>query len=199
MPRIRPSWTPTTKAHLISNGNYVAEWDVPCRTRARVCGRGERNPAQSWPRSATRTARGVTSGDNLGSTQNNGTRPVSRLPSRLRVGQQPEQSRKGNASPRPSSTASPPTKAEFLRAAARYMHYLHGVNPFSLVYLSNMNEHGAENSDNDFSTPGSPTRAPPGIASACPPTVRRPGYLVGGPNPSYDWDGCCPNGCGTPQ
>lgn len=24
-----------------------------------------------------------------------------------------------------------------------------------------------------------------------------PGYLVGGPNPSYDWAGCCPSGCGT--
>jgi hypothetical protein len=24
-----------------------------------------------------------------------------------------------------------------------------------------------------------------------------PGFLVGGPNPSYDWDGCCPNSCGS--
>jgi hypothetical protein len=23
-----------------------------------------------------------------------------------------------------------------------------------------------------------------------------PGFLTGGPNPSYDWDGCCPAGCG---
>ena len=23
------------------------------------------------------------------------------------------------------------------------------------------------------------------------------GYLTGGPNPSYDWDGCCPSGCGS--
>jgi endoglucanase len=23
-----------------------------------------------------------------------------------------------------------------------------------------------------------------------------PGFLAGGPNPSYDWDGCCPDGCG---
>jgi hypothetical protein len=24
-----------------------------------------------------------------------------------------------------------------------------------------------------------------------------PGYLTGGPNPSYNWDGCCPGGCGS--
>jgi hypothetical protein len=26
-----------------------------------------------------------------------------------------------------------------------------------------------------------------------------PGFLAGGPNPGYDWDGCCPSSCGTPQ
>jgi hypothetical protein len=24
-----------------------------------------------------------------------------------------------------------------------------------------------------------------------------PGFLTGGPNPGYDWDGCCPGGCGS--
>ncbi|MCK4746258.1 MAG: T9SS type A sorting domain-containing protein, partial [Bacteroidales bacterium] len=24
-----------------------------------------------------------------------------------------------------------------------------------------------------------------------------PGFLTGGPNPSYNWDGCCPSGCGS--
>jgi hypothetical protein len=26
-----------------------------------------------------------------------------------------------------------------------------------------------------------------------------PGFLTGGPNPQYDWDGCCPSGCGTAE
>jgi hypothetical protein len=26
--------------------------------------------------------------------------------------------------------------------------------------------------------------------------IAPPGYLPGGPNPTYAWDGCCPNGCG---
>ena len=30
--------------------------------------------------------------------------------------------------------------------AERYVHYIHGVNPLGLVYLSAMNEHGAEKS-----------------------------------------------------
>jgi len=24
-----------------------------------------------------------------------------------------------------------------------------------------------------------------------------PGFMPGGPNPSYNWDGCCPSGCGS--
>ncbi len=83
------------------------------------------------------------------------------------------------------------TDADFMRAAARYIHYLHGVNPLSLVYLSNMNEHGAENSVNEFyhtwfadksaawDRVGTSTYGPP------------PGFLTGGPNPTYSWDACC--------
>ena len=44
----------------------------------------------------------------------------------------------------------PAQEADAARAAERYVHYLHGVNPFGLVYLSNMNEHGSENSVNEF-------------------------------------------------
>jgi endoglucanase len=82
--------------------------------------------------------------------------------------------------------------------AARYIHYLHGVNPLGKVFLSNMGAYGAENSVDQFyhtwfshgsalwdSVSGS-THGP------------APGFLVGGPNPSYDWDGCCPGSCGSP-
>ena len=86
---------------------------------------------------------------------------------------------------------------EIKNAAEHYLHYLHGVNPLGKVYLSNMGAHGAENSVDQFyhtwfskgsarwsSVQGS-THGP------------APGFLVGGPNPYYDWDGCCPNSCGT--
>jgi len=82
-------------------------------------------------------------------------------------------------------------------AAENYIHYIHGVNPLNLVYLSNMYNFGAENSVNEFyhswfkkssvkwDRVGESTYGP------------APGFLTGGPNPSYDWDGCCPSGCGS--
>jgi endoglucanase len=82
--------------------------------------------------------------------------------------------------------------ADTLNAGAAYLHYLHGVNPLGQVYLSNMGSFGAENSIGQFyhswfadgsalwdSVSGS-TFGPP------------PGFLVGGPNPSYSWDDRCP-------
>jgi endoglucanase len=82
-------------------------------------------------------------------------------------------------------------------AALGYLHYLHGVNPLGLVYLSNMGDVGAEKSVDQFyhawfangsanwdSVSGS-TYGP------------APGFLVGGANPFYDWDACCPTGCGS--
>ncbi len=78
------------------------------------------------------------------------------------------------------------TTADSQRAGSRYVHAMHGVNPLQLVYLTNMGDHGAVT----FATKiyhswfgqGSNYPAPPG-------------YLPGGPNPGYTWDGCCPNGC----
>lgn len=91
----------------------------------------------------------------------------------------------------------PDFKAEARRAAERYIHYIHGVNPLGLVYLSNMGESGAEKSVTQFyhswfgeGTPWDEV----GVSEFGPP----PGFLAGGPNPSYDWDGCCEtNSCGT--
>ncbi len=82
-------------------------------------------------------------------------------------------------------------------AAEVYLHYLHGVNPFNMVYLSNMYKFGAENSVNEFYhswfTNGSAKWDRVGKSTYGP----APGFLTGGPNPGYDWDGCCPGGCGS--
>ncbi|MBK7399173.1 MAG: glycoside hydrolase family 9 protein [Myxococcales bacterium] len=84
--------------------------------------------------------------------------------------------------------------ADVTRAAERYVHYVHGVNPLQLVYLSNMGDYGANKSITRFYhswfAKGSDWDAV-GVSKYPPP----PGYLVGGPNPSYKWDGCCPGGC----
>ena len=73
-------------------------------------------------------------------------------------------------------------------------HYVHGVNPLGLVYLSNMGGSGATKSVTRFFhswfAHGSMWDAV-GVSKYGPP----PGYLTGGPNPGYTWDSCCPNGC----
>ncbi|HTN82109.1 MAG TPA: glycoside hydrolase family 9 protein [Sorangium sp.] len=89
--------------------------------------------------------------------------------------------------------------ADAARAAARYVHYLHGVNPLGLVYLSNMGAYGAERSASEFYHTwfhdGSERWDRVGVSTYGP----APGFLTGGPNPSYDKDGCCPEGCGSPE
>jgi len=81
-----------------------------------------------------------------------------------------------------------------VRGAERYIHYIHGVNPLQLVYLSNMGAFGASKSVTRFFHSwfgnGSYWDAA-GVSMYGPP----PGYLTGGPNPGYTWDGCCPGGC----
>lgn len=80
--------------------------------------------------------------------------------------------------------------------ALDYLHYLHGVNPMGKVYLSNMGAYGAEDSVDSFYhswfTDGSAdwdsvTESNYGPA---------PGFVVGGANPQYNWDACCPTSCG---
>lgn len=81
-------------------------------------------------------------------------------------------------------------------AAEGYIHYLHGVNPFNMVYLSNMYGYGGDNCVNEFYhawfAHGSPRWDRVGVSTYGPP----PGFLTGGPNPSYNYDACCPSGCG---
>lgn len=85
----------------------------------------------------------------------------------------------------------------FNDAAQNYIHYIHGVNPINLVYLSNMYKYGAKNSVNEFYhswfTDKSALWDRVGKSTYGP----APGFLTGGPNPSYKWDGCCPAGCGS--
>jgi len=71
------------------------------------------------------------------------------------------------------------------------------VNPLSLVYLSNMDAFGAENSVNEIYHSWFADKSKlwdrVGTSSYGP----APGFLSGGPNPGYTWDACCPASCGS--
>lgn len=81
-------------------------------------------------------------------------------------------------------------------AAAGFLHYLHGVNPVGITYLSNMYGLGGDTCVNEFYnswfTDGSVLWDRVGVSTYGPP----PGFIPGGANPSYSLDPCCPNGCG---
>ncbi|HEY0031183.1 MAG TPA: glycoside hydrolase family 9 protein [Bacteroidia bacterium] len=87
--------------------------------------------------------------------------------------------------------------ANYTNAASGFVHYFHGVNPNSKTYVSNMGKYGAENSVTSFYhswfEDGSALWDEVGISTYGP----APGFMPGGVNPSYDWDGCCPTGCGS--
>lgn len=86
--------------------------------------------------------------------------------------------------------------ADALRAAERYVHYIHGVNPLNFCYLSNMKDFGADQGVTQFYhtwfADGSPWDIV-GQSDYGPP----PGYVVGGANASYDWDDCCNSSCSS--
>jgi hypothetical protein len=88
---------------------------------------------------------------------------------------------------------------KYTNAASGFVHYFHGVNPNTKVYLSNMGNYGAENSVTQFYHSwfenGSALWDEVGVSAYGP----APGYIPGGPNPGYALDGCCPNGCGGAQ
>ena len=89
-----------------------------------------------------------------------------------------------------------PAPDEARDAAAGYLHYMHGTNPLGRVYLTNMGEFGAERSADTiyhaWFTDGSERWDDLRTSEVGP----APGFVPGGPNPSYDWDACCPASCG---
>jgi hypothetical protein len=74
--------------------------------------------------------------------------------------------------------------ATYRVAAAGYLHYIHGVNPHSMTFLTNMSEYGAENSANEMYHGwfGDRTEWDSAKTSLKGPA---PGYLTGGANPTY--------------
>ncbi len=78
----------------------------------------------------------------------------------------------------------PDKETTYRDRALEILHYFHGVNPFNLVYLSNMYACGAENSVNeiwhDWFADG--TKYDNALTS---PNGPAPGYLTGGPNKNY--------------
>jgi hypothetical protein len=79
-------------------------------------------------------------------------------------------------------------KAAYETRALETLHYLHGVNPFALVYLSNMYRYGATRSLNEIyhSWFWRGTKWSNAVTSACGPA---PGYISGGPNGNAVRDG----------
>lgn len=82
-------------------------------------------------------------------------------------------------------------------AAEDYLHYLHGVNPIGLVYLSNMQRAGAELSAKTMFHSWFADKSKWDEVSASTPGPA-PGFLVGGPNSSFSLDSCCTAPSGDP-
>lgn len=90
-----------------------------------------------------------------------------------------------------------PDSSGFKTCAQGYIHYMHGVNPNSFTYLSNMSALGAENSVTQFYHSwfhdGSALWDQVGVSTYGPP----PGFIPGGPNPTYTLDACCSGSCSS--
>ncbi|HXC07901.1 MAG TPA: glycoside hydrolase family 9 protein [Steroidobacteraceae bacterium] len=78
--------------------------------------------------------------------------------------------------------------AAYVSRALGMLHYFHGVNPLSMVYLSNMYRFGATRSANEIYHTWfwSGTKWSNALTSACGPA---PGYVPGGPNANAVKDG----------
>jgi hypothetical protein len=91
-----------------------------------------------------------------------------------------------------------PDKNElFTGAAEDYLHYIHGVNPMGLVYLTNMNSNGASNSLTEIYHTWFCDKSSQWDKAGYSVYGPAPGFLSGGPNENYTWDGCCPQNCGS--
>jgi len=85
----------------------------------------------------------------------------------------------------------PAQNDRYFAAAEDYLHYIHGVNPLGMVYLSNMTPYGAKKGVTKFYHEW--------FGAQMGNRATAPGFLVGGPNPNFKLDGCCPSGCGSAQ
>lgn len=92
----------------------------------------------------------------------------------------------------------PTRNTDAMAAAENYLHYIHGLNPLSQCYLTNMNSYGAEKSASQlyhsWFSDGSAKWDQVGVSTYGP----APGFLVGGANKDYKLDKCCAtNICGS--
>ncbi|HAY71098.1 MAG TPA: hypothetical protein DCX89_04350, partial [Saprospirales bacterium] len=80
-----------------------------------------------------------------------------------------------------------------------FVHYIHGVNPIGLAYITNMSDYGASRSANTiyhaWFTDGSNLWDDVRTSVYGP----APGFIPGGPNPSWHLDWCCPDNCGSSE
>ncbi|MBK8625700.1 MAG: glycoside hydrolase family 9 protein [Saprospiraceae bacterium] len=92
-----------------------------------------------------------------------------------------------------------PNNALAEKTMSHYIHYMHGVNPNALTYLTKMSALGADRSVNTiyhgWFNEGSALWDDVRTSTYGP----APGFIPGGPNPNWSLDGCCPTGCGSTQ
>lgn len=88
-----------------------------------------------------------------------------------------------------------PNHENYRRAAADYLHYIHGTNPIGICYLSNMGAYNAEYSVreiyNSWFADGSSLWDRVGVSTYGP----APGFLPGGATYQYALDNCCSGSC----
>ncbi|MGC4090127.1 MAG: glycoside hydrolase family 9 protein [Polyangiaceae bacterium] len=185
-----------TKAHLFVNYNYVSPWDVASQDALLdyAAAAGATASVATAIRAAYLT--GAKGSGNLGAITSDKDPYLSYMKDYV-WGSNSTKANTGTALYGVVQYGlDSASSADFQRAAARYVHYIHGVNPLSLVYLTNMGAYGAENSINEiyhtWFCDKSPSWDRVGTSTFGPP----PGFLAGGPNPSYNWDSCCPGSCG---
>lgn len=87
--------------------------------------------------------------------------------------------------------------ANYQRASTGFLHYLHGVNPNNLCYLTNMSAWNVENSVHEiyhgWFTDGSALWDRVGTSTYGP----APGFIPGGPTYQYALDACCSGSCSS--
>jgi len=83
-------------------------------------------------------------------------------------------------------------------AAEDYVHYLHGVNPLGLVYLTNMQKAGAEHSAKTIAHLWFADKSPKWDETSASTPGPAPGFLAGGPNTGFAPDSCCTAPQGDP-